>query len=138
MIMFSTSFLQVDDRGKSPIVDQTTPSSRHHVNLDVILGIYHDRQFLLIQFFAQTIASKIKQCFIYFCCRQGIQFMKHHINTLYSLKSPTVMKDNEISGSAEPLRVIQKTMEKQNEELVLLTLTVPQTQETESKIQLLL
>ena len=49
-----------------------------------------------------------------------------------------LMKDNEISRSAVPLRVLQKTMEKQNEELILLTLTLPQTQETESKIQLLL
>ena len=48
------------------------------------------------------------------------------------------MKDNEISGSTDPLTVLQKTMEKQNEELILLTLTVPQTQETESNIQLLL
>ena len=49
-----------------------------------------------------------------------------------------LMKDNEISGSANPLRVLQKTMEKLNEELVLLTLTVPQTKEIKSKIQLLL
>ena len=49
-----------------------------------------------------------------------------------------MIKDSEIRGSADPLRVLQKTMEKQNEELVLLTLTVPQTEETESKIQLLL
>ena len=28
------------------------------------------------------------------------------------------MKDNEISRSVDPLRVLQKTMEKQNEELV--------------------
>ena len=48
------------------------------------------------------------------------------------------MKDNEISGSTDPLTVLQKTMEKQNEELILLTLIDPQTQETESKIQLLL
>ena len=49
-----------------------------------------------------------------------------------------LMKYNEISGSVDPLRVLQKTMEKQNEELVLLTLTILQTQETKSKIQLLL
>ena len=48
------------------------------------------------------------------------------------------MNDNEIRGSSDPLRVLQNTMEKQNEELALLTLTVPQTQEIESKIQLLL
>ena len=45
-----------------------------------------------------------------------------------------LMKDNEISRFAVPLRILQKTMEKQNEELILLTLTVPQTQETESNI----
>ena len=49
-----------------------------------------------------------------------------------------LMKDNEISRSVDPSRVLQKTMEKQNEELLLLTLTVPQTQEIESKDQLLL
>ena len=49
-----------------------------------------------------------------------------------------LMKYNEISRSADPLRVLQKTMEKQNEELVLLTLTVPQTEEIKSKIQLLI
>ena len=38
-----------------------------------------------------------------------------------------LMKDNEISRSADPSGVLQKTMEKQNEELLLLTLTVPQT-----------
>ena len=48
------------------------------------------------------------------------------------------MKDSEIRGSADPLRVLQNTMEKQNEELGFLTLTVPQTQEIESKIQFLL
>ena len=49
-----------------------------------------------------------------------------------------LMKDSEIRGSTNPLRVVQKTKENQNEELVLLTLKVPQTQETKSKIQLLL
>ena len=48
------------------------------------------------------------------------------------------MKYNEISRSADPSRVLQKTMEKQNEELILLTLTVPQIEEIKSKIQLLL
>ena len=49
-----------------------------------------------------------------------------------------LMRDSEIRGSADPLSVIQKTREKQNEELILLTLTVPQTEEIEEKIQLLL
>ena len=49
-----------------------------------------------------------------------------------------LMKYNEISRSVDPFRVLQKTMEKQNEELVLLTLTIPKTEETKSKIQLLL
>ena len=48
------------------------------------------------------------------------------------------MKDSEIKGSADPLRVIQKTKEKQNEELILLTLIVLQTEDIEEKIQLLL
>ena len=48
------------------------------------------------------------------------------------------MRDSEIRGSADPLRVLQKTREKQNEELILLTLTGPQTKEIEEKIQLLL
>ena len=49
-----------------------------------------------------------------------------------------LMKYNAISRSANQSRVLQKTMEKLNEELVLLTLTVPQTKEIKSKIQLLL
>ena len=64
--------------------------------------------------------------------------MKHHINTIYSSVVSQLMKDNEISGSVDPLRVLQKMMKKQNEELFFLTLTVPQTEEIEEKIQLLL
>ena len=44
------------------------------------------------------------------------------------------MKDNEISGSTDPLTVLQKTMEKQNEELILLTLGVPQKKEIKKRI----
>ena len=40
-----------------------------------------------------------------------------------------LMKDIEISRSTDPSRVLQKTMEKQNEELFLLIFTVPQTEE---------
>ena len=90
--------MQVDDRGKSTAVDQTTPSCRHQVNLDIILGIYHDRKFLLISFFVHTIASKSKQCFIYLCCRHGIRFMKHHINTLYRMRSPSWWKIVKLEG----------------------------------------
>ena len=49
-----------------------------------------------------------------------------------------LMKDNEISGFENPLRVLQKTMEKQNEELVTLALTVPQIDEIKTRIQLLI
>ena len=48
-----------------------------------------------------------------------------------------LMRGSEIRGSANPLTVLQKTREKQNEELILLTLTVPQTEEIEENIQLL-
>ena len=48
------------------------------------------------------------------------------------------MRDNESRESADPLRVLQKTREKQNEELILLTLEVPQTKGIEKRIQLLL
>ena len=48
------------------------------------------------------------------------------------------MRDNEIRESADPLRVLQKTREKQNEELILLTLAVPQTEGFKKRIQLLL
>ena len=41
-------FLDVDDQGNSPAVDQTTPSPWNQVNLDVNLGMHHDRNFLLI------------------------------------------------------------------------------------------
>ena len=51
---------------------------------------------------------------------------------------PHLIKYSEIRGSADPLSVIQKTREKQNEELILLTLTVPQTEEIKKRIQLLL
>ena len=86
--MFAT-FLQVADWGKYPSVDQNTPSSRNQVILYVMLWIYHDRQFLLIELFARTIASKNNQFFIYFCCRQGIRFMKQRLKTLYRMRSPS-------------------------------------------------
>ena len=53
-------FLQVDDRGKYPAVDQTTPSSRHQVNLDIIILIYHDRQFLLIYFLCTLLLQRLR------------------------------------------------------------------------------
>ena len=49
-----------------------------------------------------------------------------------------LMRDSEIRESADPLRVLQKTREKQNEELIRLTLTVPLTEGLEQRIQLLL
>ena len=49
-----------------------------------------------------------------------------------------LMRDSEIRESADPLRVLQKTGEKQNEELILLTLAVPKTEGVEKRIQLLL
>ena len=48
------------------------------------------------------------------------------------------MRDSEIRESADPLRVLQKTREKQNEELIRLTLAVPLTEGIEQRIQLLL
>ena len=48
------------------------------------------------------------------------------------------MRDSEIRESVDPLRVLQNTREKQNEELILLTLVVPQTEGVEKRIQLLL
>ena len=48
------------------------------------------------------------------------------------------MRDSEIRESADPLRVLQKTREKQNEELIRMTLTVPLTEGIEQRIQLLL
>ena len=47
--------------------------------------------------------------------QHSLQFEVYHL-----------MKDNEISRPADPSRVLKNTMEKQNEELVLLTLTLPQ------------
>ena len=49
-----------------------------------------------------------------------------------------LMRDSEIRGFADPLMVLQKTREKKNEELVLLTLTVLHTEQIEKRIQLLL
>ena len=49
-----------------------------------------------------------------------------------------LMKDKEISTFVHLLKVLQKTMEKQNEELVELSLIVPQIEEIKSKIQFLI
>ena len=48
------------------------------------------------------------------------------------------MRDSEIRESVDPLRVLQKRREKQNEELIHLTLAVPLTEGIEQRIQLLL
>ena len=48
------------------------------------------------------------------------------------------MRDSEIRESADLLRVLQTTREKQNDELILLTLEVPQTEGAKNRIQLLL
>ena len=48
------------------------------------------------------------------------------------------MRDSEIRESADSLRVLQRTREKQNEELVRLTLAVPLTEGLEQRLQLLL
>ena len=47
------------------------------------------------------------------------------------------MRDSEIRDSVDPLRVLQRTREK-NEELIHLTLAVPLTEGLEQRIQLLL
>ena len=49
-----------------------------------------------------------------------------------------LMRDSEIRESVESLRVLQRTREKQNEELVRLTLAVPLTEGLKQRIQLLL
>ena len=49
-----------------------------------------------------------------------------------------LMRDSEIRESADPLRVLQRTREKQNEELVRLTLVVPLIEGLEQRIQLFL
>ena len=49
-----------------------------------------------------------------------------------------LMRDSEIRESVDPLRVLQKAREKQNEELSRLTLAVPLTEGLEQRIQLLL
>ena len=43
------------------------------------------------------------------------------------------MRDSEIRESIDPLRVLQKIKEKQNEELITLTLEVPQIEGIEKK-----
>ena len=48
------------------------------------------------------------------------------------------MRDSEIRESADPLRVLQKTREKQNEERIRLTLVVSLTEGIGQRIQLLL
>ena len=49
-----------------------------------------------------------------------------------------MIRDTEIRESADPLRVLQKTKEKQNEELICMTLEVPLIEQLEQRIQLLL
>ena len=48
------------------------------------------------------------------------------------------MRDSEIRESVDPLSVLQRTREKQNEELVRLTLVVPLIEGLEQRLQLLL
>ena len=48
------------------------------------------------------------------------------------------MRDSEIRECVDLLRVLQRTREKQNEELVHLTLAVPLTEGLEQRLQLLL
>ena len=48
------------------------------------------------------------------------------------------MRDSEIRESANPLKVLQRKREKQNEELIRLTLVVPLTKGLEQRIRLLL
>ena len=48
------------------------------------------------------------------------------------------MRDSEIRESVDPLRVLQRTREKQNEEPVRLILEVPLTEGLEQRLQLLL
>ena len=48
------------------------------------------------------------------------------------------MRESEIRECANPLRVLQRTREKQNEELIRLTLEVPLTEGLEQRLQLLL
>ena len=48
------------------------------------------------------------------------------------------MRDSEIRECADPLRVLQRTREKQNEELVCMTLAVPLIEGLEQRLQLLL
>ena len=49
-----------------------------------------------------------------------------------------LMKDKEISTSVDPLKVLQKTLKKQHEEMVRLALTIPQTDEIKAKVQFLI
>ena len=49
-----------------------------------------------------------------------------------------LMRDSEIREFVDPLRVLQRTREKQNEELIRLTLAVPLTEGLGKRIQLLL
>ena len=48
MITFSIFLLQGDDRGKAPVVDQITPSSRKQVYIIVIFEIEHEKCVILL------------------------------------------------------------------------------------------
>ena len=65
MIIFSTFLLRGDDRGKTPAVDQTTPSLRQHVCVIVIFEIIHEQCVILLCCFLQYIAFILVMFYIF-------------------------------------------------------------------------
>ena len=124
MIMFSTFLLQGYDRGKAPIVDQMTPSSRQHVYVIVIFEIEHEKYVILLCFFPQYIAFILVKFYI---------FLLHATNSTFDIASDKsididvdeIMHNVDIGPSLDPIKMIEKTLTKFNEDILHLLFIQP-------------
>ena len=92
------------DRGKSPSIDQTTPSARHQVILDVIPNIIICAHYIFEDQAIFYIFQLHTRDFVYETASQNS--LQNEVSQL--------MRDSEIRESVDPLRVLQRTREKQN------------------------
>ena len=133
LIMFSTSFWKVDDWGKSPVVDQKTPTSRNQVNIIVILWIYHDRYVLLIYFFPQFIAfTSVMFCIFLLQTTDSAYETTWEKSIAFDVDE--LMCDAGIGSSLDPIEMIEKTLRKINEDILCLLFIQPQTDEIRTKV----
>ena len=124
MIMFSTFLLQGDNRGKAPDVDQMTPSLRKHVYRIVIFEIKHEQYVILLCCFPQYIAFNLVMFYI---------FLLQVTNSTFDLASDKsididvdeIMCDADIGSSLEPIKMIENTLKKSNEDILRLLFIQP-------------